>query len=232
MLLISGCDNKRSVYFSGLFRYVPELIADESQFIRIRQGECIIMAGEPSDYVYFVLSGDVKGVDYNQTGEAYSFMDFTDMYIVGDFEALSGEPEYVNTIYAAKDCRLLRISAVHYLNWIKNDENALFLRLNNILGIMINERKLDRFFLHKGCKERVINYLIHYYERHRNASSGKIRIALTQNELADKVGSNLRSVQRVVAAMKNEQLLSVENRKMMLSYEQYLKLVEIEKQKG
>lgn len=229
MSMLSACDYEREHYFSELFKYVPNIVADDVQYIRAEKDECIIPAGAPSDYVYFVLSGDVKGVDYNRTGEAYSFMDFSKMYIIGDFEVFTGSPEYANTIYAAKECKLLMLSSAHYLNWIRHDENALFLRLNNILGNIADERRQDRFFLHKGCRARVINYLIHYYEKHRSSSKEQIRIALTQSELADKVGSNLRSVQRVISALRTEELITIENRKMLLSNEQYLRLVEIEK---
>lgn len=232
MLMISQCDYKRSRYFSELFKYVPNMVCEEMRCIDVKKDECIISAGQKVENVYMVLSGDIKGVDYNRTGDGYSFMDFTDMYIIGDFEALSDSEDYTNTLFASSNCKLLKVSAAHYLNWIKHDENALFLRLNNILTIMMNERKQDRMFLYKGCKERVISYLVAYYKKHnknRAINGESVRIEITQAELAEKVGSNLRSVQRAIAWLKEQDLVSGENRKMTLSYEQFLRLVELEK---
>ena len=77
-----------------------------------------------------------------------------------------------------------------------------------------------------GCRERVISYLIRYYEKHEKATSRRITVSLTQTELSEKVGFNLRSVQRTVASLEAANLISIENRKMILSYEQYLKLIE------
>ena len=49
---------------------------------------------------------------------------------------------------------------------------------------------------------------------------------LTQAELAEKVGANIRSVQRAIASLESDNLVSIVNRKMMLSHEQYEKLME------
>ncbi len=229
MLMISQCDYKRSRYFSELFKYVPNIVAEEIRYFELQKDEKIISAGKQSEYVYMVLSGDVKGVDYNQTGDGYSFMDFTDMYIIGDFEVITNTPEYSNTIYAAKNCKLLRIPAAHYLNWIKKDENALFLRLSNALSIMMSERRQDRLFLYKSCKQKVVSYFVRYYKKHKSVMGENVTIGITQAELAQKVGSSLRSVQRAVLSLKNEELITIQNRKMSISYQQYLMLVEEEK---
>lgn len=229
MLMIAQCDYKRSRYFSELFKYVPNMVCEEMRCVQFKKDECIISTGQPCEYVYMVLSGEVRGVDYNRTGDGYSFMEFSDMYIIGDFEVLSESEEYTNTLYASKPCKMLKIPSAHYLNWIKHDENALFLRLNNILNIMMNERKRDRMFLYKGCKERVISYLIQYYKKHKRSYAELVQVDTTQSELAEKVGSNLRSIQRAIAWLKEHNLINVENRKITLSYEQYLQLVELEK---
>lgn len=233
MLMISQCDYKRSRYFSELFKYVPNIVAEEIRYFEVQKDESIITAGKQSEYVYMVLSGDVRGVDYNKTGDGYSFMDFTDMYIIGDFEVITNAPEYMNTIFASKDCKLLRIPSAHYLNWIKKDENALFLRLSNTLSIMMSERKQDRMFLYKGCKKKVISYFIRYYKKHKSPMSEVVTLGITQAGLAEKVGSSLRSVQRAVLSLKNDKLITVENRKISISYQQYLMLVEEdEKERG
>ena len=76
-----------------------------------------------------------------------------------------------------------------------------------------------------GCRERVSYYFIMFYENNGKDLSGNVIIALTQNELADKVGFNIRSVQRVIATLEEENLITIKNRKMMLSYDQYLRLI-------
>lgn len=229
MKLISECDKERCQYLSKFFQDIPNIVVENFQYIEVKKGQSIIMEGQPCENVYIVLEGDIKGIDYNQTGSAYSFMDFSKMYILGDFEGFTDIQDYIITLYAAKDCRLLKISAARYHSWVKHDNNALFLRLHNVLGILTSERRMDRNFLHLGCKGRVINYLIRYFEKNKTSALNPIRVALTQAELAEKVGANVRSVQRAVASLESEKLVSIVNRKMMISYEQYLQLAEAEK---
>lgn len=228
MEFVSVCDEERRKYLTEFFEYIPDMVVEKFQYIEVKKGQGIIIEGQPCENVYIVLEGDIKGIDYSQKGSAYSFMDFSRMYILGDFEGFSLTPEYIATLYAAQDCRLLKVSAASYHTWVKQDHNALFLRLNNVLGILTNERRMDRNFLHLGCKGRVMNYLARYYEKNETSAS-QVRVALTQVELAEKVGANVRSVQRAVASLEAEGLVSIVNRKMMVSYEQYLKLVEEEK---
>lgn len=224
--MIPKKDSEKYQYLCRFFKYMPDIMAEEFHYVEIKKNKNIMLAGEPAESIYIVLEGDIKGIDYYETGSTYSFMDFSKMYILGDFELFSNQPNYIISIYAEQDCKLLGISADRYLNWIKHDENALFLRLNNALSALTCERKLDRNYLRMGCRERVISYLIKYYEKHEKATSRRITVSLTQTELSEKVGFNLRSVQRAVASLEAANLISIENRKMILSYEQYLKLIE------
>ena len=131
------------------------------------------------------------------------------------------------SIRAVSDCKLLKIHGTRYMQWIKNDENALYMRLTNVLKILTMERMIDRRSVSMGCKERVINYLIMYYENNKNAFGKDVTLSLTQAELATMVGFNIRSVQRAVASLEGENLVTIKNRKMVLSEEQYLKLLKI-----
>lgn len=223
--IIAKVGNGRQAYLNELFKYMPEAIAKEMTYLELKKNKNLILAGDPRDTVYIILYGEVAGVDYQKTGRVYSFMDFTRMYIVGDFEVFTNALEYGVSIRTTKDCKLLKISANSYLRWIRHDENALFLRLQNILATLPFERKMDREYLLMGCRERLINFLIKLYERDQ-VDQQELKISKTQAELADKVGFNLRSVQRNIAALEKEHFISLENGKIAISYEQYLMLKE------
>lgn len=221
---VAKADNDRCRYLNDLFKYVPDAVVKEMIYTEIKKNECILSAGTPNDTVYILLSGQVYGVDHQKMGRVYYFLDYTKMYVVGDLETFGSFSEYCASIYATKDCKLLKISAKSYLRWIKHDENALFLRLNNIVSIMLRERMNDREYFFMNCKERLIKYLIMSYENENSENSGRYRVSKTQIELADRVGFNIRSVQRNVAALEKEQLISIENGKIYISQDQYIKL--------
>lgn len=223
--LVSKSDQEKYQYLESFFKYLPDTMIEKFRYIEVKKNEKIILGGEEAENVYIVLDGDIKGVDYFQAGSTYSFVDFSKMYILGDFELFSDRSEYMISIYANRDCKLLKISAERYMKWLVCDENALYMRLKNVMGILTSERMMDRKYLRMGCKERVINYLIMYYDKNRKDSSKNVVVSLTQAELSEKVGFNIRSIQRAIASLESDNLITIENRKMLLSHEQYLKLL-------
>lgn len=96
--------------------------------------------------------------------------------------------------------------------------------LNHMITTLAFERQIDWEFLLMNCRERLASFLVKYYEKSKKDHSRKVRVGLTQAGLSDKVGFNIRSVQRSIAAMEKEALLSTENGKITISYEQYLGL--------
>ena len=222
--VIAKSGRDRQEYLNRLFKYMPEAIAKELTYVDVKRNEVILSAGDPCETIYVVLKGQVIGQDHYKMGRIYSFMDFTKMYIVGDFEVFADYTEYCVTIRAAQDCRLLKISANSYLRWIQHDDNALFLRLNNILNTLTFERKLDRDYLLMGCRERLICFLVMLYEKENGNGFGKMKVELTQAELSDKIGFNIRSVQRGIVSLEQEELIASENGKITISPEQYEKL--------
>lgn len=222
--LISKVAKDRALYLTCLFQYIPEVIVRDMTYVEIKKNENLVVSGDPCDKVFILLKGSVTGFAYQKTGRMYSFMDFSRMHIVGDFELFSDSSEYRVTVCAVQDCKLLRISAENYLRWIRHDENALALRLDDILKTLTLERKIDREYLTMGCRERLVHFLIMLYEKNSRNLPDKYRVEMTQSELANKIGFNIRSVQRNVAALEGEKLISNENGKIVISREQYLKL--------
>lgn len=225
------CGTKKN-YLLDLFRYIPEAVVKEMVYTTVKKDEHIVLAGEPNETVYFILQGNVIGFDFQKMGQVYSFMDFTNMYVIGDFEIFGNCSEYLSTVLATEECSLLKISSENYLQWVKHDENALYLRLQNIMQTLTFERQFEREFIHMSCKERMASYLAKYYENNVKEKFGEVKVNKTQSELSDKVGYNIRSVQRGIASLKKENILSNERGKITITYEQYLKLSQYIDQKG
>lgn len=224
------CDRRE--YLEALFKNIPESTVKEMTYTEIQKEEYVLYAGDSSDTVFFLLNGHVIGLEHQKLGRVYSFMDFTKMNILGDFEAFGEIPKYGVTIRAAERCELLKLSKKSYLSWVRHDENALYLRLNNILSTLTYERKLDREYIFMDCKGRLISYLVKLYEKEQTDRSVPFKVKKTQAELADKIGFNLRSVQRNIASLEKENFLTIENRKIIISYEQYLKLADFIEEGG
>ena len=224
-----GCDRRE--YLEALFKYIPEAVVKELIYCEIKKNQIIINAGDSNDTVFFLLKGKVTGMDHQKMGRVYSFMDFIKMNILGDFEAFCDFSKYSITVRATEDCKLLKISTKSYLNWIRHDENALFVRLNNILSTLVFERNFYREYIFKGCKERLMSYLVNLYKQEHSDTCNSFKVGKTQQELADKVGFHVRSVQRSIVSLEKDGFITIKNGKIIISYDQYLKLEEFIEEK-
>lgn len=226
--LIGTAEHSRREYLKHLFQYVPDAIVKALCYKTFQKEEYLIHAGCDCTTVYMILSGNVTGLDIQKQGKAYYFMDFAKMYIVGDFEVFGDIPQYCASIYAAQECRVLTLSGTSYLEWVRHDENALFLRIKNIISMLTFEKKTEREWIFLNCKERLAKYLAASYEHKCRDNNERYKIDKTQAELSDRLGYNVRSVQRSIAALEKEQLLTVENGKITLTEEQFHKLKQYE----
>lgn len=226
--LLAGTDPERRRYLTGLFQNAPDEIIRELKIRLVRKGDAILHTGDPCEKVYIILSGQLAGLDYQSMGRIYYFMDFTRMYVVGDFEIFGSFSEYCVSIRAAKDCCLLELSAQSYLSWVRGDENALFLRLQNIMTVLTSERIMDRQSIFMNCRERLTRFLLRDYET--SGATGRHKVRKTQAELADRVGFNVRSVQRSLAALEEEGLIFLEGGKPVLTEAQYQALKQEQKE--
>lgn len=224
--LLKKADRGKNEYLTDLFRNLPEETAKQMIVTEVKKGAYILRAGMPCDMVYFLLSGRVVGEAHQKMGHMYSFMDFSKKDIIGDFESFTDCSEFCASVRAEQDCKLLKLSRKSYLNWIRHDEHALFLRLRTILNTLSSETNIEREWLFMGCKERLVNYLVRLYEREQNTKNGVFRNQKSQSELADKIGFNVRSIQRNITSLKSEGLVSVESGKIVITKEQYEKLKE------
>ena len=216
-------------YFLKLFDKIPHQTVEHIVSAKVKKGDYILKAGEPCDTVYFLLKGKVTGEASSEQGRAYSFMDFTQMCVLGDYEMFYDCAEYIVSIRAEQNCSLLKLSRDQYVNWIQQDVNALYLRTSNILSVLTFERSVDREFMQKNSKERLCLLLVRFYEVGVKDKNGSYTVQYTQGQLADKIGVNLRSVQRSIAALESEQLVQLKKGKMVISQEQYERLAQVGK---
>ena len=79
------------------------------------------------------------------------------------------------------------------------------------MTILTSEKASDRKYMFMSCKERLMKYLIISYGSKRGKQVGTLRLKKTQAELSERIGFNVRSVQRSIAALEKEKLIYTPN---------------------
>lgn len=226
---LKNLEHSKREYVEELFSDCPQYVLETIKSKTLKKGQEFICAGEPSKYIYIVLSGKARGKELQNTGNEYAFRDFCAGEILGDFEVLGELDKCRVSIYAQERMEVLVIPAEFYLKWMKEDIHALFLRIKKIMRVLTYQMSDERALLALSCRERIILFIT---DRYREVGNGKrYKFHMTQQELADYIGVTVRTIQRSLCSLKKENLLTTEAGKICVTPEQYQKLENIRREK-
>ena len=76
-----------------------------------------------------------------------------------------------------------------------------------------------------------MSYLVKLYKQEHSDTCNSFKVGKTQQELADKVGFHVISVQRSIVSLEKDGFITIKNGKIIISYDQYLKLEEFIEEK-
>ena len=114
---------KEQEYMRRLFAGCTEEIRNHMFVMEAEEGKNFIKAGDKCRNIFIILKGRAKGIDMQVQEKIYIFKEFGPGRILGEFECLSGIPEYSITIRAVTP--LLgdpfgHVSAVDEKGWKRN----------------------------------------------------------------------------------------------------------------
>lgn len=207
-----------------LFLACPQKVVQAMQCMEVKKGHTFIQAGTPCEAVYIILNGRASGTDFQVSGNVYRFREYCAGEVLGDFELFSEFPEYRVTVCAATDCELAVIPSSIYLAWMQSDIHALFMRTRSLMKTLTSEASDGRKYLFLNCKDRLIIYLAEAYEKREGNADGQWKLQKTQPELADRIGFNVRTLQRNLYSLEEMGFISLEKGKIHISQQQYGKL--------
>lgn len=224
MKVIHKLSNDKFEYLSSLFKNCPDYVIHSMRYVKMSKGQIIIQEGDPCDAVYVIISGRANGIDFQSLGNTYIFREYLSTEVIGDFELFGDIKKYRTTIRSATVCEVIKISSAAYLTWMQQDIGALFMRTRNLMNMLTNEVSEGRKYLFLNCRERLALYLVETYEK--KAKNSYLKIGKKQSELADRIGFNIRTLQRNMQSLEKEEMIATESGKIAISQAQYMKLKE------
>ena len=183
-----------------------------------------MQAGMDCGYVWGIIKGEISVTDIQMLGNVYSFVESSgfSIIIIGDYEPFAGLTEFQNTIHAVTDCEALKIPTAGYMRWMRQDSRALFMRARIFAQTLAQEISSERKYLLLNGKDRLVLYLTQAYGKWEG--TGEYVLQKTQAQLAQRIGMNVRTVQRSIRKLEEEGFLSCRGSKLCISQEQYEKL--------
>ena len=224
--VIARLGGDRRQYLNDFFEDCPEELVHTMQYERIPKGQAILQAGMGCGYVWGILNGEISVTDIQMLGDVYSFVESSgfNTVIIGDYEPFAGLAEFQNTIYAVTDCEALRIPTAGYMRWMRRDSKALFMRAQIFAQTLAQEISNERKYLLLNGRDRLVLYLTQACGKWEG--EGEYILQKTQAQLAQRIGMNVRTVQRSIQKLEADGFVSCRGSKLCVSQKQYEKLKE------
>lgn len=210
-----------------LFQNCTEEVKYYMTLLEVDEDTTLIKAGDHCSNIYIILSGKVTGIDWPINERAYSFKDFGPGDFFGEIECFADLTNYRISVVTVTKCKVLVIPAPIYMEWIRNDVDALYMRTKVNMRRLITQTTDARRYLFLEGKERLILYLVRKYEQKEAVTGRKVlHLSHTRNQLAEEIGFSIKTLNRNVKILEELGFIQVDKGKICLTYEAYQKMKE------
>ena len=213
---------KRS-YMEFLFRNCTEEVKYYMTLIDIEADRTFIKAGTDCTHIFVILSGKVTGVEWPMHERPYSFKDFGPGDFLGEIECFPGLPQYRITIVASTKCRVLSIRADAYMDWMRMDVDALFLRTQENMRRLITQTAEARKYLFMEGKDRLMVHLIRKFEQ-RIPTPQLLELKQTRAQISDEIGFSVKTLERSIQKLEELDLIRVQRGKIIITQDGYRRM--------
>lgn len=207
-------------YMELLFRNCTEEVKYYMTLIDIEAESTFIKAGTDCTHIFIILSGKVTGVEWPMHERSYPFKDFGPGDFFGEIECFAGLPQYRISIIASTPCRVLSIPASAYMDWMRMDVDALFLRTQENMHRLITQTAEARKYLFMEGKDRLMVHLIRKFEQ-RLPTPQVLELRHTRSQIAEEIGFSVKTLNRSIQKLEELGFIRVQHGKILIPEEGY-----------
>lgn len=202
-----------------LFQFNSQIALDCCRIRTIEKEKRFVTSGEEISTIWILLSGEVKALEEYSTGQIYTFQKFSAPEVFGEMEALSDITKFRATLITETECVFLTLPIKIYSDFLKKNSQYLYKRTKIILKRILDERKAQRIYLMMKAIDRIKIYFIQKYPL--KSDQGISIFKLTRHQLSEETGYSIKTINRVIKQLKEENLLHLEGHKIIMTEKQY-----------
>lgn len=162
----------------------------------------IVREGQPVSYIYYVLSGTIKAIDYRVFGVEFDFAYFTKVYAMGGMEVLMNLKTYRTTLKTVDRCMILKIRTEIFDKWIMTDIHALRYESKMMGEYLLEQGRRAREDLFLPGPERLARLFIRKYKKY--SKNGVLRLVITRQALSNETGFTVKTVSRAIKTLSDD----------------------------
>lgn len=214
---------KKQTYMEMLFQNCTEEVKYYMRVMEVEEDETLIEAGERCSSLYIILSGKVTGIEWPMKERPYFFKDYGPGDFFGEIEYFADLSNYRISVVTATRCRVLVIPMVYYIEWLRTDADALYLRMKANVSRLIEQTADARRYLFIEGRERLEMYLIRKYEQ-KQPPKKVLELKENRDQLSEAIGFSVKTLNRNIKKLKEAGLVQIQKGKLMITEEGYLQM--------
>ncbi len=173
------------------------------------------------DIFGIVASGEHRVINLFEDGNIFMIEKNEPIDFIGEVTILAGMKETSVTIETITESIIMYISRADFEEWIKKDIHFLYLVSQKVA------LKLYRSSSNRGAKLfypphfLLLDYLIKYAQENNISKNKYLVIKKTRQELFEETGITVKTINRTVSKLKEDQVISIAKGKISMTYDQY-----------
>ena len=218
-LLYKQLENEQAKAF---IEKIPENIKDRCKLKKIEKGKLLVLKGNNIENIYIHFQGKMQVKNEFENGFVYSFADIKPIAYIGAMEIMANQKTYSSTLQTTTECIILKMPKDDFENWINTDQN-LTLEVLHFVSKSMYEQSLKTWeVLAYPAICILTNYLINVFE---NEDKDVVFLEKTREEIASILGFSVRTINRNLKELKDENLITVNRKGISITKEQFDKLL-------
>jgi CRP/FNR family cyclic AMP-dependent transcriptional regulator len=205
---------------------MPQDIRGRCSLKLYKSDNYIIKKGDEIKYVGILCKGELNVLNEFANGSIYLFHVNEAIDFIGEMEILANQPLAVVTNQAKSDCMVLKILKSDFLKWIEQDNYITSIVAKRLAIRLCHESPLQGYSHYYPAAHMIKRFIVEYVMNGFD-NAKEVLINKKRQEIANMLGISIKTVDRNIKKLKEQDLVTIKKGKIYVNEEQYLKLVDM-----
>lgn len=200
---------------------MPDYIKEVSNIRKIEKGKIVVLKENTIENIYIHCEGEMRVRNEFENGFIYDFAIINPISYIGAMEVMAAKESYTSTLESNTDCVIMEIPKEGFIQWINMDQQLTLEVLHFICKSMYDQSVKTGEVLAYPAICILINYLIKVFE---SENQKEVFIEKGREEIASTLGFSVRTINRNLKILKEENLITVSRKGILITDKQCDKL--------
>lgn len=224
MAILNNLSGERKEYLNKYLRNAPRWYLESMEIVQKDKNNIFIEEGTDVKFVYILIEGIVRAIDYRIFGIVYDYIWFDPIKTFGAMEILLKFEQYKTTLMTVTPCTMIKISRSKYETWMLNDMNALHMEIEDMGKSLLEQARKERVFLFLQGMDRIIYLFMDIYEK--SNVDNQVVINQTRKEISERTGLSVKTINRSISKMEENGYIIKKGTKISIFEKEYKKIKE------